>query len=129
VRGHGCASDRPHDQLIARVYKELQLVVEERRVQAHKSVLVGQRDPGNHQRVAVVGLATLAAAAAFVATGRHEDDAVVSYLGRSAPAVAVSPATLTGGDPATELTSSHSNTRTATLLAVSSAGASRPPRT
>ena len=35
---------------------------------------------------------------------------MVSYVGRFAPAVAVSLAFLTGGDPATELTSSRSNT-------------------
>jgi hypothetical protein len=43
-------------------------------------------------------------------TGRHEDDAVVSYIGPYGPAVTASPATLTGGEPATKLTSSRSNT-------------------
>jgi hypothetical protein len=35
---------------------------------------------------------------------------VVSYAGRFAPAVAVPPASLKGGEPATELTPSRSNT-------------------
>jgi hypothetical protein len=43
-------------------------------------------------------------------TGRHEDDAVVSYIGRFAPAVAASPASPKGNEPATEPTSSRSNT-------------------
>ena len=46
----------------------------------------------------------------FVLTGRHEDDAVVSYIGPCGPAVACSLASLTGSEPATELTSSRSNT-------------------
>jgi hypothetical protein len=43
-------------------------------------------------------------------TGLREDDAVVSYVGRFAPAVAVPLASSKGGEPATELTSSRSNT-------------------
>jgi len=42
-------------------------------------------------------------------TGLREDDAVVSYVGRFAPAVAVSPASA-GGEPTTELTWLRSNT-------------------
>jgi hypothetical protein len=42
--------------------------------------------------------------------GLREDDAVVSYIGRFAPAVAVPLASSKGGEPATELTSSRSNT-------------------
>jgi hypothetical protein len=37
-------------------------------------------------------------------TGLREDDAVVSYIGRFAPAVAVPLASSKGGEPATELT-------------------------
>jgi hypothetical protein len=43
-------------------------------------------------------------------TGLREDDAVVSYLGRFAPAVAVSLAASRSSEPATVLTSSRSNT-------------------
>jgi hypothetical protein len=43
-------------------------------------------------------------------TGLREDDAVVSYVGRSVPAVAVSLALSKGGEPTTELTSTRSNT-------------------
>jgi hypothetical protein len=43
-------------------------------------------------------------------TGLREDDAVVSYTGRFAPAVACSLASVKGSEPATELTSSRSNT-------------------
>ena len=35
---------------------------------------------------------------------------MVNYIGPCGPAVTASPATLTGGEPATELTSSRSNT-------------------
>jgi hypothetical protein len=43
-------------------------------------------------------------------TGLREDDAVVSYVGRFAPAVAVSLASERSSEPATVLTSSRSNT-------------------
>jgi hypothetical protein len=46
----------------------------------------------------------------FLVTGRREDDAVVSYIGRFAPAVAVPLASSKGGEPVTELTSSLTNT-------------------
>jgi hypothetical protein len=46
----------------------------------------------------------------FVFAGLREDDAVVSYVGRFAPAVAVSLASSKGSEPATEHTSSRSNT-------------------
>jgi hypothetical protein len=42
--------------------------------------------------------------------GLREDDAVVSYLGRFAPAVAASLASKRSSEPTTELTSSRSNT-------------------
>jgi hypothetical protein len=42
--------------------------------------------------------------------GLREDDAVVSYRGRFAPAVAVSPASSTSSEPATKLTPTRSNT-------------------
>jgi hypothetical protein len=42
--------------------------------------------------------------------GLREDDAVVSYAGRFAPAVAISLASERSGEPATELTSPRSNT-------------------
>jgi hypothetical protein len=43
-------------------------------------------------------------------TGLREDDAVVSYVGRFAPALAVTLASIKGGEPTTVLTSSRSNT-------------------
>jgi hypothetical protein len=51
--------------------------------------------------------------------GLREDDAVVSYIGRFAPAVAVPLASSKGGEPATELTSSRSNTTNGDATSVS----------
>ena len=64
------------DQLIARICEQLQLVVEQRRVQARESVLVTEPDPGDDERIALVGLAALAASATPVAGQRrgHVDE-------------------------------------------------------
>jgi hypothetical protein len=58
------------DQLLARVGEQLQLVVEQARVDARQALLIAERDPCDHERVSLIVLAAPTAAAAPV-TGEH----------------------------------------------------------